>query len=308
MAETYKHLRHQDSPNRRQRANALVLLLICLLLVPLQTVVSAAETAVEAHVNVPYVVQFGFGSYSVGGLSTDTFRIPITHHFVLSEGEDPWQLRFTGYLGYSHATFNTDLLGPHLTASQDYLFVLPQAELLIPLQQGWTLKPYLSVGAGWAFNGSAELAGVGREQLNDSYDVLYAAGCSTLFELPLHNFRLNLGSKLGWAEAVPTSGSGRQGFATFQNGLEVRHPLGIRLVEQMLDIAGSFMHYHFFPAARFSIPGEQPLAVAHQYEFGINLGFDKPAKLWIFDNPRIGASYRFGDGLTGFRVNFGFPF
>jgi hypothetical protein len=34
------------------------------------------------------------------------------------------------------------------------------------------------------------------------------------------------------------------------------------------------------------------------------LGF----RLWIFENARIGVSYRFGDGLTGVRVNFGFPF
>jgi hypothetical protein len=51
-----------------------------------------------------------------------------------------------------------------------------------------------------------------------------------------------------------------------------------------------------------------PLEVSNQFEFGISVGSATPFKLWILENPRIGVSYRFGDGLTGVRVNFGFPF
>jgi hypothetical protein len=68
------------------------------------------------------------------------------------------------------------------------------------------------------------------------------------------------------------------------------------------------VYYYFFPSAKFSLPGQLPLEVSNQFEFGISVGAAKPATLWIFENPRIGVSYRFGDGLTGFRVNFGFPF
>jgi hypothetical protein len=48
--------------------------------------------------------------------------------------------------------------------------------------------------------------------------------------------------------------------------------------------------------------------VSNQFEFGINIGSATPARLWFFNNPRIGVSYRFGDGLTGVRAQFGFPF
>lgn len=271
--------------------------------------VFAAETLVEAQVNVPYVVQFGFGSYDVGGLSTETFRIPLSHSFALNEeDDDPWCLKFTGYLGYSHANFETNILGPKLTADQDYVFVLPQIEMQIPLQRGWSLKPYLSAGAGCAFNGSLKLEGYGETPLRDTYDFLYAAGISQLFEVPWQGWQVSLGNKLGWAEEVAVGGGRGQGFATLQNGLELRHPVGFAVGGNPLDLAGSFIHYFFFPAARFSIPGQQPLEVSNQYEFGATIGFAKQTTLWIFDNPRIGASYRFGDRLTGFRVNLGFPF
>lgn len=74
------------------------------------------------------------------------------------------------------------------------------------------------------------------------------------------------------------------------------------------DVGLSFLYYYFFPPAKFSLPGENPLEVSNQFEFGINVGSATPAKLWIFNSPRIGVSYRFGDGLTGVRAQFGFPF
>ena len=99
-------------------------------------------------------------------------------------------------------------------------------------------------------------------------------------------------------------------YGTLQNGLEVRHPLGFAVKGLVPDVGVSFIYYYFFPSAKFSLPGESPLEVSNQFEFGINVGSAKPATLWIFEieKPRIGVSYRFGDGLTGVRVQFGFPF
>lgn len=266
------------------------------------------NTSIEAQVNVPYVIQFGFGSYNMGGISTDTFRIPLSKTFAFGKDKNDWSLKLTSYLGYSHATFETDMIGPKLTATQDYLFLLPQAELLIPVQEGLTIKPYVAAGFGWAFNGSVELVGYQQADLNDSYDFLLASGLGALFETSVEQYKLGFGSKLGWAQVTPLSGGGEQGFATFQTGIEARHPIGISIKEKMLDLAGSFIYYYFFPPAKFTIPGDRPLEVFNQYEFGASIGFEKPSRLWIFDNPRIGASYRFGDGMTGIRVNFGFPF
>lgn len=268
----------------------------------------ADDPVVEAQVNVPYVVQFGFGSYDVGGLSTNTFRIPIAHTFPLGDERDSLKVKLTGYLGYSYADFETRVLGPQLTASQDYLFILSQAELQIPLFERWTVKPYLAAGGGWAFNGSVKLEGEQKQPLGDSYDFLYSAGVSSLFEIPVNRWTASFGARLGWAEEVALGGGRGQGFATMQTGVEVRHPIGITVAGHTLDLAGSFIYYYFFPAAQFTVPGEHSLEVSNQYEFGTTIGLANPTTLWIFDNPRIGASYRFGDGLTGFRINFGFPF
>jgi hypothetical protein len=265
----------------------------------------------DVHVNLPYAVQFGFGSYDVGGLSVNMFRIPVQHTIALGPDEDAWRLALTAYLGYGHFSFETSALGPKIRATQDFLFALPQAELQIPLRRWWTLKPYVAAGFGTTFNGSAGIEGApGELHLDDGVVFLYAAGISNLFEFKMQDFWLSIGNRL--AAAGDTTVGQSQGtstnYGTLQNGLEVRHPLGFDVKGFLPDVGVSFIYYYFFPSAKFSLPGESPLEVSNQFEFGINIGSATPAKLWVFNNPRIGVSYRFGDGLTGVRAQFGFPF
>jgi hypothetical protein len=278
---------------------------------PAQDAAAQADShQLEVQVNLPYAVQFGFGSYDVGGLSVNVFRVPVPHTFALGPEEDAWRLVLTGYLGYGHFSFETRVFGPKITASEDLVFVLPQAELQIPLRPGWTVKPYVAVGLGWMFNASAAIEGQpgGQLHVDEGFISLYAAGISNLFEVPVQDFLLSFGTKLAGAGAVPIGQSGSEGFGTLQNGLEVRHPIGFRVKGLVPDVGVSFVHYYFFPSAKFSLPGRLPLEVSNQFEFGVSVGAAKPATLWIFENPRIGVSYGFGDGLTGVRVNFGFPF
>jgi hypothetical protein len=259
---------------------------------------------VEVQVNLPYALQFDFGSYDVGGLSVNVFRVPVSQTFVLGPEAEAWRLELTGYLGYGYFSFETRVFGSKLTASEDFAFVLPQAELQIPLRQGWTVKPYVAVGFGRTFDTSTAIEGQPGAQVHvdEGFIPLYAAGISHLVEVPVRDFVLSVGTRLAGA------GDGSEGFGTLQNGLAVRHPLGFQVKGLVPDVGGSFVYYYFFPSAQFSLPGRLPLEVSHQFEFGISVGAAKPATLWLFENPRIGVSYRFGDRLTGFRVHFGFPF
>jgi hypothetical protein len=270
----------------------------------------ADSRTIDVQVNLPYAVQFGFGSYDVGGLSVNVFRVPVPHTFALGPEEDAWRLVLTGYLGYGYFSFETRVFGPKIIASEDFAFLLPQAELQIPLRPGWTVKPYVAAGLGWTFNGSVAIEGQpgGQLHVDEGLISLYAAGISNLFEVTVRDFLLSFGTKLSGAGAVPIGQSGSQGYGTLQNGLEVRHPIGFRVKDLVPDVGVSFVHSYFFPSAKFSLPGRRPLEVSNQFEFGVSFGAAQPATLWILKIPRIGVSYGFGDGLTGVRANFGFPF
>lgn len=272
---------------------------------------AAAQTdsrTIEAQVNIPYVVQFGLGSYDVGGLSVNVFQVPLRHTVILGPEADPSRLVLTGYLGYSHASFETSVSGPKVTGSEDFVFLLPHAELQIPLRRGWTVKPYVAAGLGRTLNGSVAIEGQPGGHLEERPIALYAVGISNVFEVPVQDFLLSFGTRLAGAWDVPIGQSRSVGYGTLQTGLEVRHPIGLSVNGRAADVGVSFVYYHFFPSAKFSLPGQTPLEVSNQFEFGVSVGSDQPAKLWIFENPRIGVGYRFGDGLTGVRVNFGFAF
>jgi hypothetical protein len=162
----------------------------------------------------------------------------------------------------------------------------------------------VAAGLGRTFGGSVQPAG----HLDEGFVALYAAGISNLVEVSVQDVHLSFGTKLAGAGDAMIGQAGSEGYGTLQNGLEVRHPLGVRVKGLVPDVGVSFLHYLFFPSAKFSLPGQSPLEVSNQFEFGVSVGPAKRTKLWIFENPRIGVSYRFGDGLTGVRGTFGFPF
>ena len=196
---------------------------------PQDAAAQADRRQLEVQVNLPYAVQFGFGSYDVGGLSVNVFRVPVPHTFALGPEAEAWRLVLTGYPGYGHFAFETRVFGPKITASEDLVFVLPQAELQMPLRRGWTVKPYVAAGLGWTFNGSVASEGQpgGQLHVDEGFLALYAAGISNLFEVPVQDFLLSFGTKLAGAVAIGQSGG--QGFGTLQNSLEVRHPLRFRV-------------------------------------------------------------------------------
>src|SRR6476646_7565598 len=189
-----------------------------------------AAAQLDVQVNLPYAVQFGFGSYDVGGLSVNVFRVPLQHTFALGPEEDAWRLVLTGYLGYGHFSFESSVFGPKVTASEDFVFALPQAELQIPIRRWWTVKPYVAAGLGRTFNGSAAVEGTqgGEVHVEEGFDFLYAAGIGNLFEFQLDDFFLSVGNKLA-AAGDATMGQSKNthtSFGTLQNGQEVRHPIG----------------------------------------------------------------------------------
>src|SRR5262249_8227018 len=125
---------------------------------------------------------------------------------------------------------------------------------------------------------------------------------------PVQDFLLSFGTRLAAAGGVPPRPAGRGGDGEPPNGPGGRHPPGVRGQGPAPRGGGALAHPYFFPSAQVTLPGAAPLTGSNQFEFGVSLGSATPATLWIFENPRLGVSYRFGDGLTGIRVNFGFPF
>ncbi len=141
--------------------------------------------------------------------------------------------------------------------------VLPEMRPHFPL----ALVLFLSL-----VGGSVAIDGQPAGHLDERLFYLYTAGISNLFEVPIQDFLLSFGTKLAGAGDALIGQSRSEGYGTLQNGLEVRHPLGFRVRGVVPDVGVSFVHYCFFPSAKFSLPGRSPLEVSHQFEFGVSVG------------------------------------
>ena len=52
----------------------------------------------------------------------------------------------------------------------------------------------------------------------------------------------------------------------------------------------------------------EPFTVTDQLEVGLTVGTRPQLAVWGRKLPRLGLAYRWGDGLSSYRLNFGFPF
>jgi len=251
-----------------------------------------------AFVNLIYAQQFGLGSYEIGGVDVSVFQLPYSHTIDLSPDSNPWQLVPYGSLSYGHIEVDATIpdVG-RVRGQEDFLLVTPGLELVFPVFSWWKVKPYGEVGLGSTL----------RDQ---AFFYTYAIGLTNLFELRVGDFRVSLGHAVAWAgDDFFESGSEQEAYATIDTGIELRHPLGFTWKGVTPDLAVSFVHYYFTPPATFARIGRTPLEVSNQFEFGFTVGSATPLTLrGAIENPRGGVSYRFGDGLSGVRVNFGFPF
>ena len=97
-------------------------------------------------------------------------------------------------------------------------------------------------------------------------------------------------------------------YVSLQLGVELRHPLGFRMGTLAPDL-GVYTIYYYYPVPLvFSRFLEPELKIVNQGEIGFSIGSATEFRLLGLPNPRIGAGFIFGGGLTVLRINFGFQF
>lgn len=289
-------------------------LLIFLLLSPLLPVAVNTSWAqnnnknTEVTVNYAYAAQLGFGGYDVGGLSVNIYTLPFNWTFPICVTERPWQLKVKLPVRYGH--FNFDERAPDgtkLSADLDVFSVGAGLELEVPVTSHWSLKPFGTFGFIEQIYSDVSPAGL---EADFPFSYYYTTGLRSLVQYDWRSFTFGLGNGLIYAANAAFDGSGSESYSAFEAGVDARHPLWFNIGRYQPDANVFFIYYHFLSPVRFTRFLEEPLEINDQFEFGFSLGFAMPSKIWIFDDPRIGASYLFdSEGeLNAFRINFGFPF
>lgn len=262
----------------------------------------------EVTVNYAYAAQLGFGGYDVGGLSVNIYTLPFNWTFPLCVTERPWELKVKLPVSYGHFNFEERAPdGTKLSANLDVFSVGAGLELKVPVTGHWSLKPFGTFGLIQEIYSDVSPEDL---QADFPFSYYYTTGLRSLVQYDWRNFTFGLGNGLIYAANAAFDGSGNESYSAFEAGIDARHPLGFEIGRYQPDASVFFIYYHFLSPVKFTRFLEEPLEITDQFEFGFSLGFAMPSKIWIFDDPRIGASYLFdSEGeLNAFRINFGFPF
>lgn len=288
----------------------------------------------DVRVNYVYASQLGIGTYDVGGLSVDVYTLPLGFDWNFGRDLDleapvresrDWALEFNFPVSYGRFDLNgTNQKGQSADISQQVLAIVPGLALRAPISDNWRLKPFVNFGYGNIVSTEGttftpETGTTSVSQPDNRSFIIYSAGVSSLYEIPFGLYTFALGNGVTFAGNTELgSDAFSENYWAIETGLELRRSLGFRLGQAGLshtgiaglepELGGYFIHYFFPDPLKFGSIDGNTLEVMNQFEFGVTLGSATDWELLSIRNPKIGASYIFGDDLTVFRVNFGFPF
>jgi hypothetical protein len=250
------------------------------------------------NLNYVYAAELGFGGYSLNGLTAQVYTLPL--NYTLDDGpRSGWALNILAPIQVGLYSLKvTDTNGERISIDQQSVAVVPGAELEIPIGSRTVLKPFGQFGVGHAFG-----VDVGSPNF-----YVFLAGARAISQWHAGATTISLGNAIIYAGDSPIGSGFSEHYVSLQAGVELRHPLGFRIGTLAPDL-GVYTVYYYYPVPLvFSRFLEPELKIANQGEIGFSIGSATQFRLLGLPNPRIGAGFIFGGGLTVLHINFGFQF
>lgn len=239
---------------------------------------------------------FGFGlaesSSSDGQTEVYDLRVPLAYTLIpVEDGHWGLRLRLIVYAGIYDFLADDD---PDLELRFQSLAATPGVEFLLPVGGGWLLKPFAEIGYTYDFEN-----GIGAG--------VWSAGLRTLVTWDIGGTALSLGTELQYLSTFTSDLGVADDFGEALAGLDARRPVGLTVAGNQVDFGIYYIRREFIDAVFESTAGGT-VDVASTNEMGFSFGTTPATSLWSIKLPRIGLGYRWGQGVRGVRLNFGFPF
>jgi len=252
------------------------------------------------QISFAFAAQAGSGIYDVEGRIIQIYRIPISFPVKSLTEERRWGVSVRtpvtfGFYDYNAADALVGNFPSHIGAAS----LLPGVRFDVRAKDNWIVSPYADFGAAKDFSGGS-LAWV--------YDV----GMESVVSFPVGSWAARAGQEVLWAGAAQTADPLNDWYGEAKAGFEFRHELGFSMGKSRADIGLFGVYYRYFKHERESTavtyaapaPATVP-GVNEQTEIGLSFGSRPKLAWWKLSMPKIGVSYRFGDGIGTVRIIFG---
>jgi hypothetical protein len=249
----------------------------------------------EDRVNYAFAAYLGSGIYAASDGAVQVYSLPLSYTLrPPSEGRPGIKLNFPVTLGF-YDFKALDLIEGTLPNDVATISVIPGAEFLFPVRENWSLTQFVDFGAGKDFSGG-------------SLTWIWSTGVNSLAVFSRDDLETTLGNKLQYAAYNAPGEDNRGNFMVFETGLDLMRPLRISSSGRTNRFSLYLMNQIYFNGLELLSYRDNLVKVQYQYEVGFTYVPHKPFKLWLLNVPRIGLGYRFGDGLTAFRLVLSMPF
>jgi hypothetical protein len=247
--------------------------------------------------NYSFAVWAGSGVYRVKDANKRfvVLRAPFSYNLRSAQYDEPG---FIDKLGFR--LLLPAVVGIEEETKTDFTFgsaaFIPGLELQIPVNRYWTLKPFGQFG-------------VGKDTADGDLKYIFGGGTRSLISFPWEKFVIGVGNSLILAKDRDVTSSESNGFSLLEAGLDIRHPLGLKLFNRDLDGGIFLVASRFFKRVHFLEDVGETERINLIYTAGLTVGFEKTVSIWKIDINRVGISYRWGNaGFRGIVFNMGFPF
>jgi hypothetical protein len=267
---------------------------LCLLALSLLSVTgSARATDRETEFNpfnFAYATYIGSGFYSNGSRSIFVIHIPLSFRLRPDDARY-FGLRLTAIPTFGFYDWTReDMLEFDFPDRLGTASVTAGLEFRVPVLSNWRLDPFIDYG-------------VGRDSEFDQAAYIFGSGIRSRAAWPWKQRNMLL-----WNEWLYASNFGEQydadDFSRFQSIFEVRVPGGFAVGGHAIDFGPFLQNELFFNRVVVKNADGEPFEIRVRNEIGVTFGTAEPSRLWRIPIPRVGVSYRFGDGNEQIRVLF----
>lgn len=177
--------------------------------------------------------------------------------------------------------------------------LVPTAEFIIPLDNKWTLLPFVGAG-GAAVLGDREAVS-GESALG-----LVSAGLRTQWWQPFaERYVFVFATNLRYNAALTPRNGLLGDWGSLTGAVELRRTFGAPRDGLRFQPGVYAQGFWFWDPVELEIPGVTPSFLDKQREVGISLGSSTPYKIWGMTLPRVFIGVRLGEGVRSLRIHFG---
>lgn len=248
---------------------------------------SRAQDSSATSVPWAYSAYFGTGWYEIGD-GRDIYVFRYTPRWTMREAnlaEDGTrtigiEFRFPITAGLDNFSYD-DLVGSADLDNLSSVSVTPGVDIIIPINQRWSLRPFAAAGWGKAIDNSEAVT-------------TYWAGVKSRYSFQHGKLEWALLNSITYVGHTPSIGFDDD-FWPMMVGLEFDYPLGNRkLGGEQVFLSWHGMYTTFEEGLDQPIGNDSSIQITDEWEFGFSIRKEhERIKIWFMKFNRLGLAYRF---------------